>query len=315
MTTLAVLVTELKLLRKGRGLYVTRIGDRVGAALRDVCQVSDEDGPAVIRRKVAATLQSLANELPMDIRLAVLAAFAIVPDARLPLYRDRVTWTAQRLNRDPRTARRRIDDGIVRLAELASLLPAGGAPEQPMSRAFAPDWRTARILTTVTYDRDCPEVFEQRRIVACRDRVTEVDPALTVHSAQGPVDVAVFFGGTLHEGAVEPGSSVSFALTLPRSVDRGESHDYTLSYRLPGGEAARPHFVCVPRRPCDAFDLRLRFDRSRMPQRIRPVANGFPPDLELPDQGGRALTPNVAGELHLVFRDLMPGLAYGVRWD
>jgi hypothetical protein len=30
---------------------------------------------------------------------------------------------------------------------------------------------------------------------------------------------------------------------------------------------------------------------------------------------GEALSPDIAGEIHLTFRQLTPGLAYGVRWD
>ncbi|MGH8574807.1 MAG: hypothetical protein ACREX8_19910, partial [Gammaproteobacteria bacterium] len=76
--------------------------------------------PGEIRRKVADRIQSLASGLPDDLRLAVLAAFAIHRRARHPFYQDRVRWVATQLGRDDRTARRRIDDGIERLAELAT---------------------------------------------------------------------------------------------------------------------------------------------------------------------------------------------------
>src|SRR2546423_7989957 len=112
MAVLAELVRDLKALRKGRGVFASQIGGRIGEALREVCGVADNDGPATIRRKVTERLLELAAELPADLRVAVLAAFAMCPEVQLPLYQDRVNWAASRLDRDPRTVRRRIDDGI-----------------------------------------------------------------------------------------------------------------------------------------------------------------------------------------------------------
>jgi hypothetical protein len=123
-----ILIDELKVLRKGRGLFVTNIDERVRPALRAVCGVTTQDGPAEIRRKVARRLENLAHALPADLREAAMAAFAITRDARFPFYRDRVEWIAAKFNRDPRTVRRRIDDAIYHLAQLAT---AGLLPPDP----------------------------------------------------------------------------------------------------------------------------------------------------------------------------------------
>src|SRR5881394_2236323 len=87
---LAALIRELKTLRKGRGLYVRQVSERVGPTLRRVCNVLASDGPADIRRKVSDQLEALAGALPEDLRTAITAAFAINPEARLPFYQDRV---------------------------------------------------------------------------------------------------------------------------------------------------------------------------------------------------------------------------------
>lgn len=161
------LVRELKSLRKGRGLFASRIDERVGPALREVCAVAEDDGPAAIRQKAADRLTELAGQLPEDLRLATRAAFAIGAEVRLPLYQDRVRWAAIRLDRDPRTVRRRVDEAITQLAELAAAAPA-----------------TRIGLPVVAPDGD-ERATELRVVVALERMPSEV------------LDVAVFCGGTL----------------------------------------------------------------------------------------------------------------------
>jgi hypothetical protein len=298
----ADLVNELKTLRKGRGLLASRIGERTGSAVRAICGVREDDGPAVIRQKVARRLEGLAVDLPADLRVAVLAAFAITPDARLPFYQDRVSWIAGRLNRDPRTARRRIDAGIDHIVQLATARP----PSVPVSlrasgsRSAAPPetwWRTAELRVIAALDREHPEVVELHRIVAEQNDLASV----VVHM---PPEADVLYGATrARRGTVG----------LPRALSRGEEHEFAVQYRLP--DAGVAHLVHIPDHPCDLFDLRLRFDRDRPPWRIWQLRGALDRDLGDHERTGEISTPDAAGELHLVFRDLTPGLAYGARWD
>jgi hypothetical protein len=82
MAAHAELVSDLKALRKGRGLYVNNVGERVGHTLRDLCGVTEKDGPGEIRVRVAQRLEHLAVDLPDDLRIAVLAAMGLIPAAR-----------------------------------------------------------------------------------------------------------------------------------------------------------------------------------------------------------------------------------------
>jgi hypothetical protein len=294
MVSPADLVTELKALRKGRGLLASRIGERIGAGLRMVCDVREDDGPAVIRQKVSRRLELLAGDLPADLRMAVLAAFAIAPDVRLPFYQDRVSWTASRLNRDPRTARRRIDAGIDHLAQLATLRPV--APPRPAASPGAETaWHTAELRVIVALDRVRPEVVELHRIVSGRPGLTAVDVPV-------PAAADVLYGARrVRRGAVE----------LPGELGRGAEHEFALQYRLP--DAAVAHVVRAPDHPCDLFDLRVRF--AGPPRRIWPLHGALDRDIAGPEHTGKPVTPDAAGELHLVFRDLTAGLAYGARWE
>jgi hypothetical protein len=314
---LAELVTQLKVLRKGRGLFVNDIDERIGSALREVCDVTDDDGPAAIRQKIAEWLEDLSRDLPADLRVAVLAAFAISPDARLPLYQDRVGWTATRLNRDPRTARRRIDDGILQLAQLAT----AGLPAIPSAAKTAPEpetgWHTTELRVMLALDRAHPEAVEQRRIVSDQDDLVELDLPVTlaVPSEHRELTVDIFYGGTLVDRGMETSERHAFALALPRALARGETHDIALQFRLPGQQVMRPYFVCVPKRPCTLFDLRVRFDRDRSPARVWLLHGSFQRDVDDPALQGETRPVDQSAEIHLTFRDLIPGLAYGARWD
>jgi hypothetical protein len=284
MAAHAELVSDLKALRKGRGLYVNNVAERVGLTLRDLCGVTEQDGPGEIRVRVAQRLEHLAVDLPDDLRIAALAAFGMIPAARRPLYQERVTWIAERIGRDPRTARRRIDDAIHQLAQLAFTPLRLRVPTEA-----AIGWRTVESRVIIMLDGPLPEAIEAHRIMAAQDNLRELD----VTTAFG--QASVMYGGTMRAGM----------LLLPTPLMAGESHEFAVRSRNP----VRPRqFLHVPRRRCDILDLRVRFDVDRLPRVVsrlqgRPVRE-------------RARVPiDTAGEIQVVFRDLTRGMPYGARWD
>lgn len=315
----AKLVAELRTLRKGRGLYVGQISDRVGPALRLVCGITGDDGPAEIRRKITERLESLASGLPEDLRIALLAAFGIEREARLPFYQDRVRYAAGQIHRDDRTARRRIDEAIDRIAELAT---SGSGSNNSVPHDASPSgWHTEELRISVVLDQSKPEVLEFRRIVAERDRLAELDLAMTLTSSPDrehpmsvdELDVDVFYGGMLVRKEMESSDRYGLVLALPEELPRLSKHDIALRYR-PSNGRMRPHFVCVPKHRCDLFELRVRFNPHRVPANIWRLAGEFQRDVDDPAPSGEMIPSNSAGEVHVVFRQLIPGRAYGVRW-
>ncbi|MFC4854634.1 hypothetical protein [Actinophytocola glycyrrhizae] len=278
MATQAELVGDLKALRKGRGLFRADVADRVGHTLRELCGVTERDDPGEVRYRIGRRVARLAADLPDDLRVAVLAAFGMLPAARHPLYQDRVGWLADHIDREPRTARRRIDEGIHQLAQLACTpLRAGVHPRS--------GWHTAETRVIAMLDRAVPEVLEHHRVVAAQE-VTELD--LPVPPGR---DVAVAYGGTLRAGK----------LTLATPLRAGEAHEFALRTRLP----VRPRqLVHVPGRRCDFLELRVRFDRGRQPRQVSRLPGDAAP---VPVDG--------AGEVRLTFADLSRGFTYGARWD
>jgi hypothetical protein len=256
-----------------------------------------------IREKVSDRLTGLAADLPEDLRVAALAAFAICAEARQPLYQERVRWTANRLDRDPRTVRRRVDEAIDLLAELASSSSSTSAV--PGDR-----WHTSSLAIALVLDQPAPLVFERRRIVADQEGLRSVD--LAVSLPDGRPSATVLYGGTLVDRGMETSSRWGYGLELPHPLPRGESWEVAILFQPP---SLRPYMVTVPRQPCDSFDLRVRFGRVPPPPEVWALEGAFQRDVSDPGYRGRPQAVDSSGEVHLRFRGLMPGLAYGARWE
>ncbi len=128
-----LLLTELKVLRKGRGVLVAQIGDRVGPALRALSGVAEGASAAELRQKLARRLEELADELPDDLRIAALVSLGLYREAQRPFYQERIRWLADYLQRDERTARRRAEEALDQLAEIAGGAGGGSLEDQPPS--------------------------------------------------------------------------------------------------------------------------------------------------------------------------------------
>jgi hypothetical protein len=306
-------VGELKVLRKGRGIFTTPLGDRVGPALRATCGILEDDDTVEIRRKLDHRLRPLVESLPDDLKIALLAAFALDERARRPFYQERVHWAAITLDRDDRTVRRRIDEGIEHIAAMAV---AAGVPE-PGPRYPSRSWHTEELRVSLALDQPVAEAFEFRRIVADADEIAELDLALTLTTPgesrdsvrESDLEVDVFHGGVLAGRAMESSDRIGLALRLPEPLRRGERHDVGLRFRA---NMREPHYICVPRHPCDLFDLHVRFG-ERVPDRIVRLEKAFQDDTRSPR--GVLLETDDAGEVHVRFRHLAPGFAYGIRWQ
>ncbi|WP_245757092.1 hypothetical protein [Amycolatopsis xylanica] len=309
------LVGELKLLRKGRGISVVQLGPRVGEAMRAAFGITGSDDTAEIRRKLTESLVGLAGSLPDDLRTAALAAFGLHEQARHPFLQARVGWVAKALDRDERTARRRIDEGIQRIAELAVSAQNGQSEPAYPSRS----WHTEELRVALALDQQVPEVFEVRRVVADADDIEELDLAVTLTNAGkrretmvgNDLEVDVFYGGRLAEPVMESSERFGLMLRLPKPLARRARHDIALRFRA---KLRHPHYVCVPRHPVDLFDLHVKFPRS-VPGAIVKLENVFQDDARDPAARGERLTANESGEVHVQFRNLAPGFAYGVRWE
>ncbi|AHH95935.1 hypothetical protein GCM10010174_25490 [Kutzneria viridogrisea] len=319
-TTVDGLTAELKVVRKGRGLRGIDVHD-VGPNLRELCGVLAEDSPPVVRDKLARRLTASADGLPADLRLAVLAALSLIPEVDSPFLNERVQWLSGQFQRDSRTVRRKIDQGITALAEAAA---SGMASTALPGGTVNARWHTRHLRAAVVVGAPRIESFEARRVHVSEDGLDELDLAMTVPApaslsgTASPADlgVDVLFGGRLVAKHMESADRFGFHLRLPRPLRAGEEHEFALRIKPAPHWEVEPHYVCVPKYPCDRFQLSVRFAAGTMPQAVHLLAGVFQRDVD--DTGpvvGEAVRPDAVGEVHAQFRDLTPGLAYGLRWS
>jgi hypothetical protein len=308
------LIDELKRLRKGRGVDAANIAERAGPALRRLCGIRPEDVPATVRNRLGTTLRELAGELPDDLRLALLVELGLHEQATQPRLGDRLSWLAGHIARDARTARRRADLACARLVEAAGALPEETAPG-------GDGWYVRRFSALVKLDGRAPEITETRTIVATRDGVDELDTEFSLprHPADRlpthDLGVALLYGGRLVRRLRRSESHFEFSVELPVTLDAGQLHEYALRLRVPDGQPVRQHYVFIPHRRCDLFEMRLRFDPRRMPRQLWRVAESPVRVIDDGQPSGELLSPDAFGEIHQVFPGPRLGFGYGVQWN
>jgi hypothetical protein len=304
---------ELKTLRKGRGVLALKIGGQVGPALRAFCGIARAEASESVRAKVTDRLADLARTLPDDLELAVRAGLALHPQAQQLFLSHRIQWLAEQLDRDERTARRRMDEGLHRLAEAAA---------RHITAAHMPDegWYVEEFYAVLRLDLPCAEAIERRRIIAERDGIDHIDAMITLpredadSTTSHDLHVEVVYGATLIRTEHISRSRFRFVLELPTVLRAGDRHEYALLFRVPPRQLMRTHYVLVSPRRCDLFDLRVRFDRARPPVAVWRAAGVFYVGLDDMQSGGEMLTTDKAGEVHQQFRNLKPGFSYGILW-
>lgn len=313
-TAAATIAAELRLLRKGRGVYAHDLAERVGPALREVCGISGDD-PVEIRTKLVERLARLGDGLPDDLRIAVAGALALDPEARHHFLKDRVRWVATQIARDDRTARRRVDEGIARIAEVAA--GPGNAVPPPRS---GESWYIDRFDALLRMDRPEPEAFERRRIVAEEDGLHEIVVAMSLPREGGDESrsrdllVEILYGGVRLRRERASASEFRFVMELPVPLRSGEHHEYGLRFRIPPSQPMRPHYVFVPSRRCDTFDLRVRFDQDHPPNLVWRVSDAFHRAIDDAEPTDDLLNVDAAGEVRVRFHGLSTALGYGVQW-
>jgi hypothetical protein len=313
----ATLTEELKRLRKGRGVRAANIGERTGPGLRRLCGIRPDDGPIAVRERLAGTLRDLSTRLPDDLRLALLVALGLHDSATEARLGERLDWLAGRLARDARTARRRADQACELLAE------AAGVPlTRPPLPAWPGDgWYVRRFTALVRLDGNAPEVTETRTIVAVRDGIGELDTEFSLprHPADRrpthELGVSLLYGGRLVRRLRRSESHFTFAVELPSTLAEGEQHEYALRLRVPVGQPVRSHYVFIPHRRCDLFEMRLRFHPQRVPRRLWRVADTPVRVMDDAEPSDELLRPDAAGEIHQIFPDPRQGFAYGAQWN
>ncbi|MDQ3786835.1 MAG: hypothetical protein M3422_06275 [Actinomycetota bacterium] len=301
---------ELLEIPRGRGMLANDVAERIGPGLRVACGVTPEDSPAVVRRKVGDRLTELCGRLPTDLRISVLAALALHPEADHQFMQERMGWAARQINRDhPRAAIRRMKVGFGIIAEQLDDLVDDPRINQ--------GWHIGSLRALLRMDVDPPQLLEERTIVATADGLEEVELRFSAHGKGGdkdaPITASIMYGGEITGSDSVVPSHRTFALRLPAPLRSGEQHEYGVRFTARPRAVMPPFYVLTPLQPCAKFSLRVRFGPD-VPKQIWRV-DGIPPRAIDDFASDDALvSADRFGEVALEFSRLHQGLSYGVRW-
>ena len=289
--------------------------ERVGPTLRAVSGIADSPGEDEARRRLVTFLSDLADELPEDLRLALRVGLALHEDVQYRFLEERMGWLATKLDRDVRTARRRVDEAI-RSAENMRAITV------PSGDGYAHDgWYLERFRALLYLDGTQPTAIEERKVVARHDSLSEIVISTSIPCPAGAdrerhhADLTILYGGSVARLERPSNTYFRYFVRLPHPLKRGQSHEIGVSVTIPADQPINPRYALQPLRRCDEFDLRIRFGESN---RLTGVWNlaGIPRGMADDFASASARVDlDDAGEIHLHYQHLLVGMVYGARWE
>ncbi|MBK6873288.1 MAG: hypothetical protein IPG94_18485 [Kineosporiaceae bacterium] len=318
MTRVHDLRDELARLRAGAGLQAPRLRRKLGPELWAACGVQASDNEATTRAKVTTRLEALVPGLtPVD-ALAVRVALNLESQYASRFFQERMDSLGRAIDRERRTAVRRVDDALNLLAEMLDR-SAAARPRVPTAGDPAKSgWYIADFRAEALVSAELVVVDDFITVVATVD---ELDRLFTWWAAApseddtSQVSVEVLSGGTLSPDERLTRAGVwSGELVLATPLQAGESLDLHIRVGFTG--PLERSFQYYPDRRVDRFEVQVRVDDSCGPIRAWLVDHevmalvedvSVPrPELAVHDGGRRASA---------VFEQLDLGLAHGIRWD
>jgi hypothetical protein len=329
--TQQAIAAELKALRKGRGLRGD-VAERVGPLL---CELATGLAPrpgrgpaagagngAEVRRALAGKLVVLAELLPDDLGLAILAALALHDATRnMQTYERRREWLAEQIRRVPRTAERRINRAQDQFAqEIAAELKVQRS--RPPRVDDADKWYIEHFTALFKLDGEHPEAIERRRIRSKVDGLSELTIAFDVPVDAGeprlPLHLEAISGGELDIVENTARTRTRYVIRLPRPLNADETHEVATRVRvLDDDRPMRDYYVLRPERRYDNFDLRVRFAPGRLPAWVRRVADEdvhFYNTYSDEPPADQRVSVDLYGEATQAFSGLRAHYGYGLQW-
>jgi hypothetical protein len=315
---LAEIAAEIQALRKNRG-FSGDVSVKLGPVLLELAG----GDPRYANDRLGREIRTLAERLTEEMRTAILAALALLRETRdMPTYSQRKQWLADtKLDRGDRTAERRIE---VAQRLLAQAIAAELERRRGQARPADEDWHTQHLSVVYLLDGGAPEAIEERRVVASRPGLSEITVTLDTPRESGQrrlgLRAEVTHGAKLvrTEELARNQNRTLYTIALPSPLDADEAHEYTMRIQVEPDQPIRDYYVLRPDRTCDSFDLRVRFDRRRLPAWVRRVA-GEDVHEYYPYEGVPAAAELVpvdpTGEARASFTRLREHLGYGLQWS
>lgn len=184
----------------------------------------------------------------------------------------------------------------------------------------ADGWIIESFTALLRLDAEPVEAAEFRRIVATVDGLAELVTSLSVPRQSGDSDQShdleseLLYGGSLQRRAQPYDSYFQNVIVLPHPLRRGDRHEYAIRHRIPRGQQMASHYVHVPYRRSDRFELRVRFGASQLPREIWVLRDAPTAVIYAREPSAQKLVPDRFGEVQMTFTGLRPGLGYGISW-
>jgi hypothetical protein len=310
------LLTEFKRVRKGRGLAGAVESGTVGPALTQLGSFNEDDDAATKLSKLTKILSSLLVDLDESEAEAISAALALGAEyGDLPMLSQRIERLAAKLAADARTARRRIDDALAVLAMAA----VNSTKPISVGESAKRGWHARSVRTIVLLGSNGIEVLELRTVVSETLDLRRIylgfstpAPDGTHNPPQSRLQIDALYGGDIVERRLETSARTGFALEFPRPLKLGQVYDYGVRFRLPPDADVKPYYVLVPWVMCEEFDLRVKFET--IPEKVEVLSGVLQADTQDSVLAAPAIEIDTLGEVRAKFRQLQPGMAYGVRW-
>lgn len=267
-------VHELNELRRGRGCNAADLGGRIGPRLRQACGVQHTDTPAVVRRKVILRLSALCEQLPPDLGTAASVALALHEEGGGEFLDRRIAWLADHFDRDPRTARRRVDTAFRLLGERLD-------DEACVDSDFALDspngWYVESLRAVLRMDLDPAELIEERRIVATVDDLKEITVSLRAPRGvtlddDNLIEAEMIAGGEIVDCHHVDTGHARFTIRLPEALRLGQRHEYGIRFRSYPRSWTHPYDLLSPLQRCEHFSVRVRFGDDSQPDLVWQMA-------------------------------------------
>jgi hypothetical protein len=182
-------------------------------------------------------------------------------------------------------------------------------------------WYIESFTALLRLDAEPVEAIEQRAVVATADGLSELATSVSVPRHPDDscpahrLDAELLHGGSLELREQPYESYFRNVIVLPAPLRAGERHEYALRLRIPLGQPMASHYVHVPFRRSDYFELRVRFSLDRLPRSVWVLSGAPTAVIYERSPASRTLSPDRFGEIHVRFRDLRLGLGYGVCWQ
>ena len=217
---------------------------------------------------------------------------------------ERVNHSATALNIGRRTLYRHIEKAA---HEITHLLLAGD---------HAPALENIDFITTSTHCRldlrdDSPAILLNRTVMALRDGINALDEHLFLPLLRDELRYYALEGCRL-AGVQDTGGSWIVQLRLPRCLNVGESHTFSVSVRLPDHDCLEPVFGLAPVTSMHAARIELHFE-ARLPRLVERIDRAWPAQIMSPTLSGQPVEV-MHNKAVATFRNMQPGWGYGVRW-